>query len=170
MRTRVLVVYASRAGSTGDIAQLIGETLNERGFHVDVRTIKSRPQIENYQAVLIGSAIRRGTWLPEAVTFVAHHQAELHSVPVVLFTVHMYNAGDDPVSVANRRAYLNTVRPLLQPAAEVYFRGAIDPQRLALLERLLVRFTQAPIGDFREWDQIRDWAQTILPEALPDPV
>lgn len=162
MRTRVLVTYATRAGSTGEVAHVIGEVFSARGFSVDVRPIKSRPRVEDYQAVLIGSAIRAGSWLPEAVSFVDDHQDALRRVPVALFTVHMHNTGDDPRSVANRLAYLNTVRPLLHPIGAVFFSGAIDPAKLSALDRLMVRAVKAPVGDFREWDKVRDWAQTIL--------
>jgi menaquinone-dependent protoporphyrinogen oxidase len=162
MHTRVLITYATRAGSTGDVAQVIREVLNRRGFSVDVRTIKSRPCVANYQAVLIGSAVRNGYWLPEAVDFVAEHQLALKQLPVALFTVHVHNTGNDPQSVANRRGYLSTVRPLVHPIAEVFFSGAINPATLSLLDRLIVRAVKAPIGDFRELDKVRNWAETIL--------
>lgn len=165
MHTRVLIAYATRAGSTGDVAQVIGEVLGRRGFHVDVRTIKSRPCVTDYQAVLVGSAVRTGAWLPEAVDFVAEHQLALKQLPVALFTVHMHNRGGDPQSVANRRNYLSTVRPLVHPIAEVFFSGAIKPATLSLLDRLMVRAVKAPTGDFRELDKVREWAETVL--AVP---
>lgn len=162
MRNRILIAYATRAGSTGEVAQVIGDVLRARGFRVDVRTLRSKPCPEDYQAALIGSAIRTGRWLPEAVAFVRHHQDALQRLPVALFTVHMHNTGDDPQSVANRLAYLDTVRPLLHPVAEVFFSGAIEPAKLSMLDRLMVRAVKAPVGDFREWNKIRGWAQTVL--------
>ncbi len=162
MNTRVLIAYATRAGSTGDIAQAIGEVLRARGCRVDVRTVKSRPRVEDYEAVLIGSAVRSGSWLPEAVGFVVEHQLTLKCLPEALFTVHMHNTGNDPQSVANRRVYLSAVRPLIHPVGEVFFSGVIDPAKLSLLDRLMVRAVKAPVGDFREWDKIRGWAQKVL--------
>jgi menaquinone-dependent protoporphyrinogen oxidase len=162
MSTRVLVTYATRAGSTGDVADAIGKVLSARGFRVEVRTIKSRPRVEDFQAVVIGSAVRAGSWLPEAVAFVAEHQNALKRLAVAAFTVHLQNTGDDLQRVANRRAYLNTVRPLLPPVAEAFFSGAIEPNKLSALDRLMVRAVKAPVGDFREWDKIRGWAETVL--------
>jgi menaquinone-dependent protoporphyrinogen oxidase len=157
-----LIAYATRAGSTGDVAEAIGQVLQARGFRVDVRTVKSRPRVASYDIVLVGSAVRAGSWLPEAVDFVAAHQLSLKHVPVALFTVHMHNTGGDPQSVANRRAYLSQIRPLVYPVAEAYFSGAIDPVNLPLLDRWAVRALKAPVADHREWDKIRGWAQTIL--------
>jgi menaquinone-dependent protoporphyrinogen oxidase len=159
----VLVAYATRAGSTGEVAEAIGAVLHARGFQVDVRTMRSRPRVEAYDAVLLGSAIRNGSWLPEAVDYVAEHQRALKHVPVALFTVHMHNTGNDPRSVANRRGYLNQVRPLIYPVGEAYFAGVIDPAKLSWLDRLMVRAVKAPIADAREWEKIRAWAQTVLP-------
>jgi menaquinone-dependent protoporphyrinogen oxidase len=85
---------------------------------------------------------------------------------VAVFTVHMHNTGDDPRSVANRRGYLNQVRPLINPVGEAYFSGVIDPAKLSRLDGLIVRAVKAPIADAREWEKIRAWAQTVLPEAL----
>jgi hypothetical protein len=69
MNNRILITYATRAGSTPEIAAAIAESMSQRGFAVDVKSVKERPSIQGYQAVLMGSAIRMGSWLPEAVDF-----------------------------------------------------------------------------------------------------
>ena len=162
MSKRVLVTYATRAGSTSEVAEAIGQVLRERGFSVDIWPIKSQPRVQGFDAVVIGSAVRTGAWLPEAVAFVTQNQLELKQVPVALFTVHMNNTGSDPVSVANRRAYLNSVRALVHPVGEAFFAGAINPASLSLLDRLIVRAVKAPTGDFRDWEKIRGWAEAVL--------
>jgi menaquinone-dependent protoporphyrinogen oxidase len=162
MCSRVLVTYATRAGSTGEVAETIGAVLRGRGCAVDVCLVRNDLPVEAYQAVVIGSGVRTGSWLPEAVEFVAAHLYALRRVPVALFTVHLNNTGDDPQSAANRRAYLDPVRALLQPVAETYFAGALDPLKLSVVERVIVRAVQAPAGDYREWGKIRAWAEEIL--------
>jgi menaquinone-dependent protoporphyrinogen oxidase len=74
MTNRILVTYATRAGSTVEVAAAIGETLRGSGFSVDVKPVKEKPSVEGYQAVVVGSAIRLGSWLPEAVNFVKNNQ------------------------------------------------------------------------------------------------
>ncbi|MBU1662861.1 MAG: flavodoxin domain-containing protein [Chloroflexi bacterium] len=162
MNKRILVTYATRAGSTVEVAAAIGETLSARGFVVDVKPVKDQPRLDGCQAVVMGSAIRMGQWLPEAVEFVKANQQALNRMPVALFTVHMLNIGDDEQSRTNRLAYLNTVRPLLQKADEVYFAGKMDFSRLSFLDRLISGMVKAQEGDRRDWDNIRNWAQTIL--------
>ena len=76
-------------------------------------------------AVVLGSAIRMGNWLPEAVDFVKANQAALNALPTALFTVHMLNTGDDEASRAARAAYLDAVRPLLNGVETAYFEGQV---------------------------------------------
>lgn len=165
MSRRILVTYATRAGSTAEIAAAIARTLSDRGFAVDVKPIKAQPEIAGYDAIIVGSAIRMGHWLPEAVDFVKVNQAALSDVPVALFTVHMLNTGDDETSRANRAAYLNTVRPLVNPVAEAYFAGAMNFARLSFLDRLIARMVGAVEEDRRDWTAIETWAEEVLVAA-----
>ncbi|MDD5467576.1 MAG: flavodoxin domain-containing protein [Anaerolineales bacterium] len=162
MNKRILVTYATRAGSTVEVAAAIGESLNQRGFAVDVKPVKAKPSLNGYDAVVLGSAIRMGGWLPEMVDFVKANQFALNTLPVALFTVHMLNIGDDEQSRTNRLAYLSTVRPLLQKADEVYFAGKMDFSRLSFLDRFISGMVKVREEDRRDWDNIRNWAQTIL--------
>nr|HMN30025.1 flavodoxin domain-containing protein [Caldilineaceae bacterium] len=136
MNKRILVTYATRAGSTAEVASAIGETLAARGFVVEVKPIKEKPPVEGYDGVLIGSAIRIGQWLPEAVDFIKRNQTALNHVPVALFTVHLNNLGDDEESQHNRLAYLDSVRPLLHATDEAFFAGKLEYARLTWFERL----------------------------------
>jgi menaquinone-dependent protoporphyrinogen oxidase len=157
----ILVAYASALGSTAEVASAIGETLVERGFSVDVRSVVERPQVNGYQAVIIGSAVRYATWLPEAIDFVKDNWSALNSLPVALFSVHIQNLGNDDRSRKKRLAYLDAVRPFLPPAAEAFFAGRLDRDGSALLmPRWFARFV--PPVDFRNWDTIHAWAQKVF--------
>ena len=162
MNNRILVTYATRAGSTVEVAAAIGETLSQRGFKVDLKPVRKAPSLDGYQAVILGSAIRMGNWLPEAVDFVKTNQQALNRMPVALFTVHILNTGNDETSRATRLAYLDSVRLLLKPVDEVFFAGEIDPAKLSFVDRLLVKIVKSPIGDLRDWDKIRSWANATL--------
>jgi menaquinone-dependent protoporphyrinogen oxidase len=162
MDKRILITYATRAGSTIEVATAIGETLAKRGFSVEVKSAKEKPQVDGYQAVLVGSAIRMGSWLPEAVEFVKNNQVKLNRIPTALFTVHMLNTGEDDASRAARLAYLDTVRPLLKPVDEAYFAGKMDFSRLSFLDRFIAGMVKAVEADQRDWNKIRNWAPAIF--------
>lgn len=161
MDKRILLAYASATGTTVGVAQAIAQTLSGRGFGVDLRPIKEDPQVDGYQAVLVGSAVQFGNWLPEAIEYVKNHQEALERVPLGLFCVHIRNTANDAQSRRNRLAYLDGVRTLVQPAAEGFFPGRFDRQGAALLlPGLLARFV--PTTDLRNWDKIRAWSQTVF--------
>lgn len=162
MNDRILVTYATRAGSTAEIADAIGESLGERGYAVDVKPVKETPDLAGYQIVLMGSAVRMGRWLPEAIEFIEANQATLNQMPVGLFTVHMQNTGDDEESRAARESYLDAVRPLMGDVEAVYFESRMDFSRLSFLDRLIAKAVGATETDNRDWDKIRAWE----PEAL----
>lgn len=158
---RVLIAYASATGSTIDIAAAIGRTLGERGFSVDILPAKEKPPVSGYQAVLVGSAVQGGNWLPEAVDFAKANQADLNRLPAALFSVHFFNRGNDANSQKRRQAYLDAVRPLVPLAVEAFFAGRFDQRTTAMgLPNWMAHLT--PTWDFRDWEAIRAWAQTIF--------
>jgi len=166
MSNRILVAYATYAGSTIEVAVAIGETLGARGFSVEVKPIQEKPPVDDYQAVLIGSAIHHGHWLSEAIDFVKANQPALQQVPVALFCVHIQNMGNDEMGRQKRLAYLNEVRPLLQPVNEGFFAGRFNRHGAALLlPGWLARLV--PNIDLRNWETIRAWATNVSPLLRP---
>lgn len=164
MNKCVLVTYASATGSTTDVAGTIGKVLGERGFSVDVKPIQDNPSLENYGAIIIGSAVQNGRWPPQAVDFVKTNQSALNRVPVALFCVHIQNLGKDKSSIQNRIAYLDEVRSLLSPIDEGFFAGRFNRQGAALmLPKWIARL--APPLDFRNWRKIRGWAADLKLET-----
>jgi menaquinone-dependent protoporphyrinogen oxidase len=127
--------------------------------------VKEVRDLAGYDAAVIGSAIRMGSWLPEAVAFVKRHRAELSQLPVAIFTCHMNHTDAESVSVEARRAYTAPIRQLVSPRAEACFCGMIERERLNFVDRLMVdavkKNTGLALGDFRDWPRIEAWADDI---------
>lgn len=87
MNDKILVAYASQAGSTAEVAEAIGQTLAESGAQVEVHRMKDVPDLTPYRAVVAGSAIHGAKWLPEAMQFMQKHRAALAHKPFVAFLV-----------------------------------------------------------------------------------
>jgi menaquinone-dependent protoporphyrinogen oxidase len=162
MNKRILIAYATFAGSTQEVAVDIGKTLGERGFAVDVIPVVEKPAVDDYRFVLIGSAVHGSHWLSEALEFVEANQAALNRVPVALFSVCLAGLAKNETALTSARDTIHgPVRALVTPAAEVLFAGKIDRRGVALgLPRWLARFF--PTLDFRDWIKIRSWAQTVF--------
>jgi menaquinone-dependent protoporphyrinogen oxidase len=159
--SKVLVAYASRYGSTAEVAQAIGQELCSRGQAADVRNVEDVADLSVYDAVIIGSAIRMGRWLPAASRFVEEQQAKLRSMPTAFFTVHMLATDDSVESQQQRAAYTASERGLVPPALEAFFAGKIDPKQLNFVERMMFKATGSPGGDLRNWQAIRSWAGAV---------
>ncbi len=166
MPKHILLAYATRAGSTAEVAAAIAESLKSRNLNVEVQPVKSNPSLDGVEAAILGSAIRMGSWLPEMLDFIKANQAALNAIPTALFTLHILNTGQDQASLAARNAYLNPVRLLLKPADEAFFSGKLTLESLSFVDRMMAKMVKPPIGDYRQWDQIRAWASTVLNETI----
>ena len=122
-----------------------------------------------YTAVVAGSAINDRQWLPEALTFVRSHQAELSRKPfaayLVCMTLAMKNGEQYRSSVAN---WMAPVRALVRPVSEGQFAGALDIAKIPSVSdrlkfRLSVLFGVWSEGDHRDWNAIRAWAESLYP-------
>jgi menaquinone-dependent protoporphyrinogen oxidase len=162
MKDKLLVAYASKCGSTSEVAKAIGQTLANNGATVDVRQIQNVSDLNAYRAVVLGSAIRQGKWLPEAKKFVEANQQALSRVPTAYFTVCMTLSEDTEENRRKAAAYLEPVRQILKPVEEGFFAGKMDYGQLGFVERLMVeRVKYVPQGDFRNWTAIQSWAQAL---------
>ena len=47
------------------------------------------------------------------------------------------------------------------PRSQRIFFGALDPSRLSFTEWMMVKAVSAPQGDFRNWQAIEAWAESI---------
>ena len=161
VKKKALVVYATRAGSTGEVAQVISERLCAMGFDAEVQHVDSVSSISGYQAVVLGSAVRYGAWLPEMTKFIAFQRSALSQLPLAIFTLHMQALGDDTASQTARVGYTKTVRAMVNPRDEVFFAGKVDPTTLSFFERMAVKLVKSPVGDKRDWNRIRRWADGL---------
>ena len=169
MKNKILVTYASRTGWTPGVAEEIGKTLLESGAQVDVLPMREVKDLSTYDAVVAGSAINAGVWLPEAMEFMRAHQAELKQKPFAAFLVCM------TLSMKNGEGYrshvstwLDPVRALVRPVSEGLFAGGLEISRIPsfgdrLKFRLSVLFGAWKEGDHRDWDAIRKWAKELKP-------
>ncbi|MBN2149242.1 MAG: flavodoxin domain-containing protein [Anaerolineales bacterium] len=169
MSNKILVTYASRFGATAGVAEAIGKTLIELGAQVDVLPMEAVTDISPYQAVVAGSAINGGAWLPEAMQFVQAHQAEMRQRPFAAFlvcmTLAMKNADQYRSHVS---AWLDPVRAVVRPVSEGQFSGVLDIAKIPsfsdrLKFRLSVLFGVWKEGDHRDWNAIHAWAATLKP-------
>jgi menaquinone-dependent protoporphyrinogen oxidase len=164
---KILIAYASRKGSTAGVADEIGKQLAASGASVDVRPMKDVSDLGGYGAVVLGSAINGGKWLPEAVKFVQDNQSKLSRMPTALFLVCMMMASPKEQDRAMVEPYLDPIRALVKPVAEARFAGALDPSKHSFVKGIGLRFFLSYLkvspGDYRDWAAVRAWADSTRP-------
>ena len=170
---QVLVAYASRHGATAEIAAKIGEVLSENGIAAAVLPASQVTDLSPYQAVILGSAVYMGQWLKEAADFLRNNQDELAKRMVWLFS--SGPTGPAPVGqLLKTWRFPKSLLPIaerVRPRDIIVFHGALDMAKLSLPERMVVSGIKAHLGDYRDWDVIAVWADTIadaLKAAAPD--
>ncbi|MEZ4864472.1 MAG: pentapeptide repeat-containing protein [Caldilineaceae bacterium] len=162
MNKRILIAYASGAGSTAEVAAAMGEVIKATEIPVDVLPAREVTDLQMYSAVVLGSSVRLGRWLPDAINFLEDFQADLTTRPVAYFTTCLTLAED---TADNRRkvlAYMEPIRqlaPAVKPMGIGLFAGSLDPT----YRLILVDSDHGPYGDYRNWPAIRAWAAEIAP-------
>lgn len=171
MSGKILVTYASRGGSTAGVAEAIANTLTEQGILVELYPMEDVHDLSAYSAVIAGSAIQIDKWLPEASDFISRYQKELVQIPVATFTVCMALAlRNDEKTRTKISSQVQVVREMVMPVSEDFFAGALNLSKIPSLPfQVLVRFGILigfwKEGDYRDWDAIRQWANS-LPKTL----
>lgn len=164
MTDTILVAYATRYGSTAEVAEAVGDELRKAGAEVDVQPIDDIQGLSRYQAVIIGSPIYMGKWLPEAQVFVERHQQHLRGIPVAYFAVGLTVAGGTPDAIRKAEASMGQVRMLVNPVDIGIFPGRLESSRLSVADRAITKLIRAKTGDFRDWEAVRAWAQALRPK------
>jgi menaquinone-dependent protoporphyrinogen oxidase len=163
MNAKVLVAYASKYGSTREIAEKIGVVLKDAGFAVDVLPAERAADVASYRAVVLGSAVYIGGWRKSAAKFLKANERTLAGRPVWLFSSGPTGRGD-PVELVKGWRFPKALQPVadrVKPVETVIFQGAAFPEKLSAIGRWMMKKVKAPLGDFRDWNAISVWAGSI---------
>ncbi len=154
----ILVTYATRFGSTQEVAETIAAVLRETGPAIDLRPMQDVETLDHYEAIVLGAAIYNARWHPDAHRFLAEHQVLLSRRPVAIFALGPLAPSE--AAMRNSRRQLDkelTKYPWLKPVALEVFAGKFDPSkpRLNFFERRM------SAHDYRDWAAIRAWANAL---------
>jgi len=173
---KALVAYGSRYGSTTEIAERMGETLEEAGYTVDVLNVHEEPgkSVSGYDLVIVGSGIRMGQWTKEALAFLKRNEKTLSDRDVAFFVSCSYVLDPSKREEA-RDKYLVQVAeryPLIEPKALGLFGGVLDKKKYGFGLRLLWKAMAKELKiqgidldkpyDFRDWEQISEWTASLV--------
>jgi menaquinone-dependent protoporphyrinogen oxidase len=192
-RPRILVAFATKHGSTPEVANAVAEELRASGAEVDVRPASLDGDVSRYRAVLVAAPMIFG-WHKDALRFIERHRAELATKTTVylVMAASLTETGEasvdgvpivkdpwlakrprDSARLSFRERYARPSEylkkpfkraPEVRPSSVAFFAGSLDLTKMNLFEKAFVMLViGATPGDSRNWDAIRDWAKSLLP-------
>lgn len=161
MTVRILVTVASRHGATQELGAEVAQVLRDAGHQVDERAPDDVDQVHDYDAVVLGSAVYVGRLAASLRDLVDRQAGQLRQRPTWLFW--SGPIGDPPVP-ATVPDDVTTAAARTGSAEPKAFAGRLERTDLNLSERALVAMTKAEPGDYRDLDEVRAWAATIVRE------
>jgi menaquinone-dependent protoporphyrinogen oxidase len=163
MKKRVLIAYASKHGSTEEIAIAIGDRLKSDQVEVDVRPANAVNSLDGFDACILGSAVYIGQWRKDAVHLLKRHKESLANMKVWVFSTGPTGEGD-PVELLKGWKYPEALKPLLDkidPVDITVFHGSLEEKKLNGMEKIAIKMVKAPLGDFRDWEAVKSWTVGI---------
>lgn len=165
---KVLVTYASKYGSTRQIAERIAETLRGTGLTVEIQRADKVSEVGTYDAFVVGSAVYYGSWMKDAAAFVLDNAEVLATHPTWLFSSGPISAGATDsqgrdLRVTSEPKQVAEFKAAISPRDHRIFWGALDRRKLGFADRLVASMPAFPgaEGDFRDWTDVAAWASTI---------
>ncbi|MEZ4862786.1 MAG: flavodoxin domain-containing protein [Caldilineaceae bacterium] len=164
----ILVAYASRHGSTAEVAEAVAETLCARGLAVDLQNLRDVQTLAGYRAIVMGAPLYMFRWHNDAKHFLADHQQAIATLPTAVFALGPF--ADKPKDWEGVRAQLDSELakfPWLKPVTVEIVGGKFDPATLRFPFNWIPGLHQLPVSDIRDWDAIRAWANNLAATLQP---
>ena len=174
---KVLVIYATWAGATHEIADEIAKQMKTQlsDADIDVLPVKEVDTLAGYQAVVIGTSIHASQPIRHVNQFMKKNRTELAALPVAVFVVCANMWEDTPKAREETSQWINKTLdkfPEIQPVSVGLFGGAVltegdDFNSLNILFRKTIESMRDNLKkqygktDFRDWDAIRAWADQV---------
>lgn len=158
----ILVTFASRHGNTRAIAEAIAAELETCGHRTVFSDVSRVTSLDGYDAIIVGSGLYFGHWLPQVPAFLDRFRPQLATLPVWLFC--SGPLGRQPAATPDE---VTSHRAGMRLMGHRCFPGNLDPASLGTRERFATRMVGGPVSDFRDWDAVHDWTRRIAASLGP---
>jgi menaquinone-dependent protoporphyrinogen oxidase len=173
MSASILVTYATRYGSTQEVAEAVAATLRESGLEIELEPVRKVRTLEGYRAVVLGAPLYLGSWHKDAQQFLARHRQALAERSVAVFALGPTHTDEEEWQGARGQLDKDLAKyPWLTPVALELFGGKYDPARLRFPDNLIASLPASPIHDMpasdaRDFGIIRAWANDLAARLEP---
>jgi menaquinone-dependent protoporphyrinogen oxidase len=174
---RILAVYASAHGSTAEVGRYIAGVLQARGIETTATAAGLASPVKGYDAYILGSAVHNGSWLPEMATFVRRSRRILSDKPVYLWLTCLRAIEPGGYAYVTNNYLPNVLSRALSFRRIGIFAGKVDMTTIDHEEAWMLTFRYdggkdpfTLVGDHRDWNAIRAWAEQIADDLVPGSV
>lgn len=163
----VLVAYASKRGSTAEIAETVAATLRRQGLDVCLEPAGTVKSLDEYDAVVLGSAVYMRRWRGDARHFLKRHRKALRQRPFWVFSSGPVGdpADDDPEWMEPPKLAEKVEE--LGGRGHVVFGGCLPAEPRGMMEKAMADGVPKEYRDRRDWAEIRAWAHQVAGELAP---
>ena len=162
MSSKILVGFATRSGSTQEVAETVAASFRDGGQEVDLQPMRNVRSLNGYGSVVLGAPLYMFHWHKDALAFLPRHREALKKLSVAVFALGPFH--DEEQEWHDIRAQLDKELakfPWFAPVARQVFGGKFDPEKLRFPLNLLPAMKKIPASDIRDWTAIRKWATDL---------
>jgi menaquinone-dependent protoporphyrinogen oxidase len=171
MHKPILIAYATRYGSTREVADVIASEMREAGVEVEIRPLREVKSLETYRAIVMGAALYMYKWHKDAIRFLEQHQKELIGLPAAVFALGPVNEVEKEWDEAHGQLDKELERfSWLRPVEVKLFGGRFDPEMLKFPWNVVPGLKKLPTNDVRDWETIRAWGRELAERFRPPDV
>lgn len=164
MPATTLIAYATRNGSTQEVAESISKTLRDAGVSTELVRMQKAAELDGYSVAILGVPLYMGRLLKEFHEFVEHFREQLLQMEVWCFVLGPVENKPEQFIEAERQALTQFIQhSWLVPREVKIFGGLWDVKRMEFPFRIL-RWLPAgklPTMDARDWDAIEQWTTNL---------
>lgn len=163
----VLVAYSTRAGSTGEVAEVVAEVLREAQLPVEMARMRDIKTLDQYGAAILGAPLYMGAVPSEMHRFLSRCRVRLAGMATWVFVLGPVQGKPEEFSNAGEQTAKQLDQsPWFQPIEVKILGGRFDVNRMPFpfsLARHLPAFPakNMPASDIRDWNDIRSWAAAV---------
>ena len=162
MSGSVLVSYATRSGSTREVAEAVAAALRDGEVEVDLQPMRNVQTLNGYWLLFLGAPLYMFRWHKDARAFLSRHKEALKGLPVAVFALGPFHDEEKEWQGVREQFDKELAKfPWFAPVTRKVFGGKFDPTKLRFPMTLIPALKKMPASDIRNWDAIRAWVYDL---------
>ncbi len=168
MSASILVTFATRYGSTAEVAGAAAECLQGEGLGVTLQPVHKVSGLEDYTAVILGAPLYMFRLHKGARRFLDRFRTQLENLPVAVFSLGPFHDDENEWKEAREQLDKELAKhPWLKPVSIRMIGGRFDPASLRFPFSWIPALKRMEPVDIRDWKSLNTWVKSLVPLITP---